>query len=96
MREAFACSDRDLLRKLIHTLKGFLGAIGAYELEEEVLLLEKLIEEGHVQSRDVDMFATEFSLLIDSLKEYVEEGMVERESLSLQEKEVAKKSSKSP
>lgn len=88
MREATASRDRGLLLQFIHTLKGSLGTIGAYELEEEALHLEESIGEGHVKERDLDRFEQKFSQWIASLKEYVEGEIEEGESRPLREREV--------
>ncbi|MCX7822548.1 MAG: response regulator [Syntrophobacterales bacterium] len=67
LREAFKDSNLVLAERILHTLKGSSGNIGALELREKVLTLEAAILEGNVDKSMVDEIEIELKSVLESV-----------------------------
>ncbi|MDZ4183772.1 MAG: PAS domain S-box protein [Desulfuromonadales bacterium] len=76
LQAARAAQDEQLVQRIIHTIKGVSGNLGATELANSALVLEEAIKNGDAktQRRSWAAFEKSFSLLLNSIGALEERG----------------------
>ncbi|MBE0504235.1 MAG: PAS domain S-box protein [Desulfuromonadales bacterium] len=76
LHAAQAAQDDQLVQRIVHTVKGVCGNLGATALADSALVLEQAIKNGdaHMQHRSWAAFEKNFSLLLGSIRAMEERG----------------------